>query len=279
VKLRLVLCASTAGVVLAVLAGPASAQARCEAAPGSGTRGADVWRGTDASDVYFALAGDDSLDGAGGDDCLYDGPGADTVVGGAGADLLIGDDGRDRFAGGDGDDAIHAPDLLRDEVDCGAGAADFAEVDELDTVVGCERVVRLVYIHALLDLRWRATRRGVVIERAVVLGLTPEAEVSVTLFRRCCVQMPWRDVRTGGRRRARMRQVEGRRLARGDSMLVEVRHRTQPSFMKHFELSVRDYRNPRRVTQPFKGRSYCKSAPDQDLLSTPRCRRIGRVRR
>jgi Ca2+-binding RTX toxin-like protein len=76
-----------------------------DAAPRSGTNGADILMGTDAGDRLSGLGGDDQLDGGAGNDSLLGGTGNDTLLGGSGLDTLDGGTGADSMEGGGGDDA------------------------------------------------------------------------------------------------------------------------------------------------------------------------------
>ena len=80
--------------------------------------------GSPADDTLIGDAGPNRLDGQ---------SGADTIDGGAGPDTLL---------GGNDDDQLFARDGIADTVDCGAGAADSAQTDQLslDSVSGCESV-------------------------------------------------------------------------------------------------------------------------------------------
>jgi Ca2+-binding RTX toxin-like protein len=127
---------------------------RFEGGPGN-----DVVRGTPYLDYLRGLAGNDTLYGGNGknriegnngndrlfsgsgDDALFGGPGDDVLVAGAGKDLVEGGPGRDRLDAGPGDDTVEARDGFRDVIDCGPGY-DRAEVDRLDVVRNCERVLR-----------------------------------------------------------------------------------------------------------------------------------------
>jgi len=80
----------------------------------TGAAEADTFTGSAAANVLTGGQGNDTLDGAGG---------ADTVL------------------GGEGDDTISARDGAADTIDCGVGN-DTATVDALDTVSGCETVLR-----------------------------------------------------------------------------------------------------------------------------------------
>jgi dipeptidyl aminopeptidase/acylaminoacyl peptidase len=89
--------------------------------------------------VVNSTAVKSTLDGGAANDVLTGGSAADTLIGGAGADI---------FAGMGGDDLLRARDLSSDtSIDCGAGAADTADLDLLPqdpdpAVVGCETVMR-----------------------------------------------------------------------------------------------------------------------------------------
>ena len=97
-----------------------------------GTAGADSLVGTARADTLSGLGGSDDLTGRGGADRLLGGPGADVLLGGAAAD---------RMFGGPGNDHLLARDGVIDTVNCGAGAADIANVDGRDRVApNCERV-------------------------------------------------------------------------------------------------------------------------------------------
>ena len=62
--------------------------------------------------------------------------------GGPGNDYLEDNIGANVFIGGDGNDYIQAANNgVRDEIDCGPGL-DRADVDPLDSAVGCEDVRR-----------------------------------------------------------------------------------------------------------------------------------------
>jgi Ca2+-binding RTX toxin-like protein len=125
----------------------------------TGTSRNDVVFGTDYLDYIRGLAGNDRIlaregrnriEGNGGNDTIRSGTGADAIFGGpgndridagSGKDLVVGGPGRDTIAAGRGNDTVEARDGFRDVVDCGPGR-DRAEVDRLDAVRGCERVLR-----------------------------------------------------------------------------------------------------------------------------------------
>ena len=106
-----------------------------------GFGGDDRISGLAGNDRIEGNAGNDRIDGGRGSDSVFGGPGNDTIVGGPGADLLVGGPGRDTILGGPGTDRIEARDGYRDVVDCGP-ARDVAEVDRIDVVRNCERVLR-----------------------------------------------------------------------------------------------------------------------------------------
>jgi Ca2+-binding RTX toxin-like protein len=125
----------------------------------TGTSGNDVLFGTDYLDYIRGLGGNDRvlarggrnrIEGNGGNDsiasgagadAIFGGPGDDRIAAGPGNDLIVGGPGRDTIAAGRGNDTVEARDGFRDVVDCGPGR-DRAEVDRLDVVRGCERVLR-----------------------------------------------------------------------------------------------------------------------------------------
>jgi hypothetical protein len=115
-----------------------------------GTAYLDYVRGLAGNDRILARDGRNRIEGNGGNDVISSGSGGDAVFGGSGndritagsgADLVVGGPGRDTIAAGPGNDTIEARDGFRDVVDCGAGR-DVAEVDRLDRVTRCERVLR-----------------------------------------------------------------------------------------------------------------------------------------
>ena len=98
----------------------------------------DELYGGGAADVLRGLGGDDLLVGDSGDDILDGGEDDDTLDGGTGNDTLDGRNGADFYDGGDGNDIMRNGDGFAETVDCGAGTADNAEFDGLDTLIGCE---------------------------------------------------------------------------------------------------------------------------------------------
>jgi hypothetical protein len=303
-RIPLIVLAST--VLWVVAATPASAQ-MLPGCPASadflrGTPGPDIWQGTDAAEGYYGDAGDNRIDGMAGDDCLLGGRDADTILGGVGKEYIdggggpdtidggpdsdrvggfTGDDGvdggpgddevsagagRDRLAGGEGNDKADAADLEPDVVDCGPGD-DSVSMDPLDSQVGCETVKRLEYNDALLDVRWRATRGGVVFTRARLTGLRGRNVVNVYVD-----DGGPREVRAGTRRSVRLGPME-HRFSRGTKLEVFVAPRSD-MFWKRFVLRIRRYRDFRRVKSPFRASATC-SAPGETLkLASKRCDRV-----
>jgi hypothetical protein len=136
-------------------------------------------RGGGGNDQLTGDGQANTLDGVGGDDVLIGGGGADTLIGGAGRntasyeeratgltaslaaagprpdgdvymqianlrggggpDRLIGDSAPNTLQGGAGDDTVEARDGVADSIDCGDGG-DFATVDPIDLLAGCEQV-------------------------------------------------------------------------------------------------------------------------------------------
>ena len=94
-----------------------------------GGYGADILVGDAGRDNLYGDQGMDSIDGGIGNDNLFGGGGADTITGGPGTDDIFGEASSDIIFNGDGE---------ADNVDCGPGAADDAEVDPLDTFNACE---------------------------------------------------------------------------------------------------------------------------------------------
>ena len=106
----------------------------------NGDKRDNVLVGTNRHDTIHGYRGADTLRGRGGPDKLYGDPGRDTIKGGRGKDLIHGGDGRDRLLGGRNNDRISTAGLQPDVVNCGRGHHDFARVDPLDKVKGCEQV-------------------------------------------------------------------------------------------------------------------------------------------
>lgn len=102
------------------------------AARRTGTRRGDRLMGTVGGDRLIGRRGRDILHGRAGEDCLSGGIGSDRIRGGPGLDRLAGGPGRDR---------INAADGVAETVRCGRGV-DLVRADDLDRLIGCERVRR-----------------------------------------------------------------------------------------------------------------------------------------
>jgi hypothetical protein len=83
----------------------------------------------------------ENLTGAAERDTFTGSAAANRLDGGQGDDTLDGAGGADTVSGGEGNDTIAARDGVADAIDCGVGD-DTATVDALDTVAGCETVLR-----------------------------------------------------------------------------------------------------------------------------------------
>ena len=131
----------------------------------TGGPGADQLRGDAGNDSFTGLTAGDLVDGGAGTDVLDlsgdllggvsitldgvadDGPlgseanvvAIESVRGTPSADILRGGNEADRLEGGDGADTIDTRGGGADAVDCGPGT-DVAQVDDTDSVTGCERV-------------------------------------------------------------------------------------------------------------------------------------------
>ena len=81
------------------------------------------------------------FEGTPGNDVLRGSPYLDFLRGLAGNDLIVGGGGRDHISAGAGTDRVAAREGYRDVIDCGPGR-DVAQVDRLDVVHGCEKVLR-----------------------------------------------------------------------------------------------------------------------------------------
>jgi hypothetical protein len=109
-----------------------------------------------APSTVRGMGGDDRLDLSDGDDTVDGGAGADHIEGGYGNDTITGGPGQDQLNGDEpqgecsyiyckppaGNDTINARDGEVDQVDCGVGPGDVANVDAIDNVQGCETVNR-----------------------------------------------------------------------------------------------------------------------------------------
>jgi Ca2+-binding RTX toxin-like protein len=91
-----------------------------------------------SSDVLGGDAGPNMLVGGGGLNTIDGGAGNDTLIGGEFRDVIVGGPGNDTLIGGGDDDSLSAFDGEADNVDCGPSADDDAQVDAVDSVVGCE---------------------------------------------------------------------------------------------------------------------------------------------
>jgi len=107
-----------------------------------GLGGRDFLFGLGSDDRLGGGPGNDLLHGDDGDDRLEGSTGNDNIFGDSGEDILIGGAGIDIFNGGAQDDRIFARDGRAENVNCGAGGGDFAQVDFEDSVRNCERRVR-----------------------------------------------------------------------------------------------------------------------------------------
>jgi Ca2+-binding RTX toxin-like protein len=100
------------------------------------------YRGTAGRRILIGGAGRDTLiatpDGA----VLHGGNGRDSLAGGRKSDNLTGGRGSDRIRGGKDRDLIRAIDGTRDRVHCGGGF-DKAKVDGIDSVKGCEKLIKV----------------------------------------------------------------------------------------------------------------------------------------
>ena len=141
-----------------LIAGPLNDEVRSGAGRDTitGGPGADVLSGEAGDDAVVGLDPGDTVDGGDGTDTLdlsggvvgqtlvLDGSGGVTsieaVIGSIGDDVLIGGGAPDSLQGGNGNDRIETRGGGADSVDCGAGVADVAIVDETDSVTGCETV-------------------------------------------------------------------------------------------------------------------------------------------
>jgi Ca2+-binding RTX toxin-like protein len=94
-----------------------------------------------SNDTLIGDAGPNSINGGSGVNTLEGGAGDDQVVGGPDRDVITGGPGNDGLYGNGDDDSINAFDTNKpdaDVVSCGESLDDDAQVDETDTVSGCE---------------------------------------------------------------------------------------------------------------------------------------------
>ena len=103
--------------------------------------------GGGGNDVIKAYDTNDTVNGGAGDDQIEGGLGNDVVTGGPGKDMIMGDSSASHcsYYGSCkvpfGNDTIYAQDGEADQIDCGIGE-DTAYVDAIDTVTGCENVIK-----------------------------------------------------------------------------------------------------------------------------------------
>lgn len=114
-----------------------------------GGAGRDFIRGREGDDQTFGDGGNDEVRNGLGVDVSRGGPGNDRVFGAAKRDVEL--EGVDSLAGGPGNDRIYARDGEADEISCGRGRHDVAQLDMVDVIVdateerpngSCEKVVR-----------------------------------------------------------------------------------------------------------------------------------------
>jgi hypothetical protein len=117
--------------------------ARCDRTPGVPLLGIDVFLGAGHDRAFVFGVSQNGIGarlvGGEGNDLLVGGPGQDVFEGGNGSDQINGAGGGDIYDGGDGNDTINSRDANGENVVCGPGS-DIANVDALDTTVGCEVV-------------------------------------------------------------------------------------------------------------------------------------------
>lgn len=178
-----------------------------------GTAGEGDRIGTDVESIDGGSAGD-RLTGDAGENGLFGEAGPDTLDGGAGADRLEGDSG---------DDTILARDGVADQINCGTGS-DSAAIDNKDTVVGCETVLRpatppdttppqLLGSLSITPRAFRAAPRGPSVAAAVT-GARVKYRLSENASVRFTVHRAHRGVRRGGRCLKRRRGARGRQCTR-----------------------------------------------------------------
>jgi uncharacterized delta-60 repeat protein len=125
-----------------------------------GTAAADTLNGTAAAETFCGHGKGDTVNAKGGadtvhgDSCsgaakpsdgvdkLFGGKGPDKLFGEGGGDTLTGGAAKDSYSGGPGNDTVNAKDGVKEQVDCGKGSGDVANVDQADVVSGCETVHR-----------------------------------------------------------------------------------------------------------------------------------------
>lgn len=113
---------TTAIVVLALNAIPATATTVWCSLDGQLTSGNDNWTGTINDDNCRGLGGNDIMEGKQGHDFLEGDSGADQLEGNAGSDVLKGGSGNDDLYGSDGNDELYDQDgVTNGFLKCGPG--------------------------------------------------------------------------------------------------------------------------------------------------------------
>jgi Ca2+-binding RTX toxin-like protein len=103
--------------------------------------GAVTLRGLGGNDRLVSYDGDDTLDGGDGDDYLEAGFGNDVLDGGGGVDSFNADRTGDRGQFAVGNDDVRARDGNAEQISCGIGSGDKAQVDANDIVgADCESI-------------------------------------------------------------------------------------------------------------------------------------------
>lgn len=93
--------------------------------------GIETYKGSEYGDDFNGSAGAETFYGQGGDDTLNGQSGADVIYGGTGADTFVGDT--------DNDTLYTRDDVADTSIDCGGGAGDSAQTDDVDpATTGCE---------------------------------------------------------------------------------------------------------------------------------------------
>ncbi|CAN5892983.1 hypothetical protein BH20ACT6_BH20ACT6_16340 [soil metagenome] len=146
----------TAAAVGALTVAPLAAAVDIDMRDIDGTATDDVLIGTSKRDRIWAGGGFNRVFGKGGNDRLFGGTGRDEIYAaggddllrtGAGRDLLVPSKGYDRVSAGPGRDVIRLrADGRRDVIDCGGGrdvVRRSTRAESVDSLVGCERVVRV----------------------------------------------------------------------------------------------------------------------------------------
>jgi len=187
-----------AGADLLVIAGPAPYTVSLDDAENDGD-------GSGAANIHSDV---EQVTGGAEADTFTGSDAPNTLTGGQGDDTLDGAGGADTIAGGEGGDTISARDGVADAIDCGVGD-DTAAVDALDTVAGCETVLRpaddtpaaartpvsglpptgrvtVTQIAAPVRNRWLVGRRATKVTALSVSGAPAGGRVSVTCAGQGC---------------------------------------------------------------------------------------------